>query len=388
MNVLIVHNIVWAHYKAAVFQALDTLSRQVSNLHIHVIQIARNERSRAGWETTASDAPVYQYDYELLFDRFVEDVSVRERTLALLNRMKTHKPDVLYLTGYYDPAQLALLAYAKLTGVPVVMQMESTAADSSRGGIKETLKRGILRLCNGFFCFGSLQADYLVQLGVPTRKILLKKTAVDNHALLTAYTNALPHRLTRQQQAGLCSRNFVFVGRLIEPKNLPALLQSFAEAIQQTGNTEWGLVLLGDGPLKLQLESQTRDLNLNDRVRILPAVHWYRVPDTLALCDVLVLPSRSEPWGLVVNEAMVCGLPVLVSDRCGCVKDIVRDGQNGFVFTPDTPGQLTDRLVRFMQMSDNECFDMGKSSQQLIQPWSVDAVTREMMAGFQLLNKQ
>ena len=387
MKVLIVHNILWAHYKAAVFQALDRLSRRQPNQHIQVVQIARNERSRAGWETTANDAPVYQYDYELLFDRFVEDIPLRERTLALLKRMKTHKPDVLYLTGYYDPAQLALLLYAKLTGVPVVMQMESTAADNSRGGVKESLKRGILRLCSGFFCFGFLQADYLVQLGVPTRKILLKKNAGDNHALLTAYTKTLPHRAERQQQAGLRPRNFVFVGRLIEPKNLPALLIAFAGAIEQTGNTEWGLVLLGDGPLKNQLESQTRDLNLTDRVRILPAVHWYRVPDTLALCDVLVLPSRSEPWGLVVNEAMVCGLPVVVSDRCGCVNDLVQDGKNGFVFNPDAPGQLTNCLIQMMQLTDKGRTDRGKVSQEIIKPWSVDAVAEEMLAGFQLVNQ-
>lgn len=388
MKVLIIHNILWAHYKAAVFQSLDALARQQPNLHIHVVQIARNERSRAGWETSANDAPIYQYDYELLFDRFVEDVSLRERTLALLNCMKAYRPDVLYLTGYYDPAQLALLAYARLRGVPVVMQMESTAADNSRGGLKETLKRSILRLCSGFFCFGSLQADYLRQLGVPARKILLQKTAVDNHALLTAYTSALPHRTKRQEKVGLCPRNFVFVGRLIDPKNLPALLVAFAGALQQTGNAEWGLVLLGDGPLKTQLDRQTRELALSDRVLFMPAVHWYRVPDTLALCDVLVLPSRSEPWGLVVNEAMVCGLPVVVSDRCGCVKDLVRDGQNGFVFNPESNGQLTDRLVRLIQMTDHERLAMGQTSQEIITSWSVDAVAKEMLAGFQLLTKQ
>lgn len=383
MKVLIVHNILWAHYKAAVFQALTQLAHQQPDSQIKVLQIARNERSRAGWETTASDAPVYQYDYELLFDRFVENVSLGERTRALLNRIRACKPDVLYLTGYYDPAQLALLAYAKLTGVPVIMQIESTVADTSRGGLKESLKRGILRLCDGFFCFGSPQADYLMQLGVPTRKILLRKTAVDNHALLTAYTKAILHRAEQQQKAAMHPHNFVFVGRLIEPKNLPALLVAFAGAIQQTGNAEWGLVFLGDGPLKAELDRQTNALNLTDRVRFLPATHWYRVPDTLALCDVLVLPSRSEPWGLVVNEAMVCGMPVLVSERCGCAKDLVCDGQNGFLFDPDQPDQLTDRLVQLMQLTDNEREDRGNVSQEVIKSWSVDAVAAAMLAGFQ-----
>jgi glycosyltransferase involved in cell wall biosynthesis len=260
--------------------------------------------------------------------------------------------------------------------------MESTAADNQRGGLKEKLKQGILRLCNGFFCFGSLQAKYLMQLGVPSQKILLRKTAVDNDALLQTYNRAVPGRTQRQQEIGLPSRNFVFVGRLIEPKNLAALLTAFAEASKQVGESNWGLALLGDGPLKAALEKQTQALRLTHRVRFLPAAPWYKVPETLALADVLVLPSRSEPWGLVVNEAMVCGMPVLVSDRCGCVDDLVRDGQNGFLFNPDQPDQLTDRLIQFMRMSDTKRALMGAASRSMIKPWAVDAVAEDMVAGF------
>ncbi|WP_019986438.1 glycosyltransferase [Rudanella lutea] len=381
MKVLIVHNILWAHYKAAVFQALHARSAS-ANVQIKVLQIARNERSRAGWETTAAHAPVYRYDYELLFDRFVEEVSVGERTRALLSRMRQFRPDVLYLTGYYDPAQLALLAYAKLTGVPVVMQMESTAADHGRGGPKEALKRAILRLCDGFFCFGSLQAEYLMQLGVTARKILLRKTAVDNDVLLRVFNEICPNRSAKLTQMGLPSRNFVFVGRLIEPKNLPALLNAFAQARRQVDDRSWGLVFLGDGPLQAALEQQAQNLGITGQVRFLPAAPWYEVPQTLALADVLVLPSRSEPWGLVVNEAMVCGMPVLVSNRCGCVGDLVRDGENGFLFDPDQSDQLTGLMVKLMQLSDADRARMGAISEEMIKPWSVGAVADEMLAGF------
>lgn len=383
MRILLVHNILWAHYKAAVFQAINQLVQQRPDVSFRVLQIGRNERSRAGWQTNDPNAPTYSYPYELLFDSFVEDIPLWARTRALLSRMHQFKPDVLCLTGYYDPAQLALLAYARLTGVPVVMQMESTALDNERSLIREGIKRFIVRQCRGFFCFGSPQADYLKQLGVAPDRILLQKSAVDNQALLRAYKAARPHRPIRQREDRMFSHNFIFVGRLIEPKNLSMLLRCFAEALQKgSKQADWGLILLGDGPEKEPLGTLAHELGIAHRIIFKPATHWYRVPDVLALADVLVLPSKSEPWGLVVNEAMVCGLPVLVSDRCGCANDLVHDGRNGFLFDPAHPDQLTNRLLLFMDENANR-EQMGQESQRIIAPYAPDVVAQEMLEGFQ-----
>lgn len=389
MRILIVHNILWAHYKASVFQALQQAADQQPGTVVKVLQIARNERSRASLETTAdagtpdAGTPVYTYDYELLFDRFLEDVSLRERAAALLGRVRAFRPDVVNLTGYYDPAQLLVLLWAKATGVRVVMQSESTAADYGHGGWKEHLKRRIFGLCDGFFCFGNQSANYLIQLGVSPANILLRKNAVDNATIRSAYARALPARREQQRALGLRPNNFVFVGRLIAVKNLPALLSAFAQARAQSPTpADWGLVLLGDGGERDALAAQVGALGLGDAVQMLPGRPWFRVPNLLALSNVLVLPSRSEPWGLVVNEAMACGLPVIVSDRCGCVPDLVHDGENGFVVDPDQPGQLVSRLLAFMNGSA-DATQLGRSAAESVAPYAPDAVAREMLAGFQ-----
>lgn len=383
MRVLLVHNILWAHYKSVVFQHLQTLARQQPDVVLRVIQIARNERSRAGLEADLSpDAPRYDYEYDLLFDRFIEDTTPAERARALLSRLRTFRPDVLYLTGYYDPAQLLLLAWAKLTGVRVVMQNESTAADNPPGGWRDAVKRLILSQCDGFFCFGTLAANYLLGLGVPSRKIRLRKNAVDNQALLATYQRAWPTRIVEQHRLALKPKNLIFVGRLIEVKNLMTLLDAFAKARQGGAGSDWGLLFLGDGPLADPLRQRTDELGLTDAVHLLPGRAWYRVPDVLALADVLVLPSRSEPWGLVVNEAMVCGLPVVVSDRCGCVADLVQNERNGFIFDPEQPSQLADCLMRIMTMTDADRVSMGRAGQEIIAPFSPGNVAREMLAGF------
>lgn len=383
MRILIVHNILWSHYKASVFQALQRAVDQQPGTTLKVLQIARNERSRVVLETsTDGAAPVYSYEYELLFDRFWEDISLRDRARALLRHVRNFRPDVINLTGYYDPAQLLLLLWAKANRVRVVMQAESTAADHQRRGWKENFKRWVFGRCDGFFCFGNQSADYLIGLGVSPKKILLRKNAVDNKTIRMAYEQALLTRDEQQRVLGLRPDNFVFVGRLIAVKNLPALLSAFAEARTQSPNAaNWGLILLGDGTERDALTAQINALGLGDVIRMLPGRPWFRVPEVLALSNVLVLPSRSEPWGLVVNEAMACGLPVIVSNRCGCVPDLVRDGQNGFVFDPDRPDQLTNQFVKFMNRLVNT-EQMGQSANESIAHYAPEIVAGEMLTGF------
>ncbi|SFE46238.1 glycosyltransferase family 4 protein [Spirosoma endophyticum] len=386
MRILIVHNILWAHYKSSVFQAIQQLADQQPNVMVNVLQIARNERSRASLETINDPSvPTYSYNYELLFDRFLEDVSLRERTNALLRRASAFKPDVITLTGYYDPAQIFLLLWARTKGIRVILQNESTATDHQRGGWKERIKQWIFSQCSGFFCFGSQSADYLIQLGVQPDKILLRKSAVDNNALRVAYERALSSRIKEQQVLALRPNNFVFVGRLIGYKNLPLLLSAFAEAQKQSPLAdEWGIILLGDGVEKNSLIEQINTLALTDSVHILPGRPWFEVPDVLAMSNVLVLPSSSEPWGLVVNEAMACGLPVIVSDRCGCAPDLVHEGKNGFVFTYDQPDQLTQLMLRFID-GDVDVAEMSFWAQKLIAPYAPDVVAQEMLNGYKYI---
>jgi glycosyltransferase involved in cell wall biosynthesis len=386
MRILIVHNLLWAHYKATVFQALQRLIDTRPDVVLNVLQIARNERSRAGLEHLADEeTPTYQYNYTLLFNRFLEDTTVSERATALLRQARTFRPDVINLTGYYDPAQILLLLWAKFNGVRVVMQIESTAADHQRRGLKERFKQWVFSQCDGFFCFGSQSANYLLQLGVPEQKILLRKNAVDNDVLAANYQRALSTRQERQQQLDLRPNNFIFVGRLIGFKNLPALLQSFADARQQSRQSEdWGLLILGEGEELANLTAQRDTLGLTDTVTFLPGQPWFRVPELLALSNVLVLPSTSEPWGLVVNEAMACGLPVIVSNRCGCVADLVDNGNTGFVFDPAQPHELTYHLRQFMD-GHVDVTRISQAAKERIARYSPEAVAQEMLNAIKAL---
>ncbi|GAB3330321.1 hypothetical protein GCM10027299_34810 [Larkinella ripae] len=385
MKILIVHNILWAHYKATVFSELHRLAPQFGST-VHVLQIAQSEQSRVllGKPDQLPD----QYSYELLFDTYIEQVSTSAKIKALVSRMRAIKPDVLLLTGYYDPAQIVLLLLAKASGIKVIIQTESTPVDLTRSAPKEWLKSRIIAMADGFFCFGTPQANYLKQLGVRPERILVQNNAVvDNAKLRKTHDAALPHRAAKQAELGLKPANFIYVGRLAAEKNLTVLLNAFDQARQAaTGAKDWGLLLLGDGDQKANLQQQIEHLNLSSCVKILPNQPWYRVPETLALADVLVLPSRSEPWGLVVNEAMACGMPVVVSERCGCAFDLVQPGQNGYVFDPLRQDAVADCLQKFLDnQADRRA--MGQRSEQIIAGFDPHTVGQKMMEGFVKVNR-
>ncbi len=377
MHVLIIHNQLWAHYKSLLFSELHTYSPDF-NIQIHVAQIAISEKSR----TNLGDAhsTEYQYGYTLLFNDSLENVRLWLKIKALFRIFNNKKPDLLNITGYYDPAQVLLLFWAKLRGVKVVISNESNARDNGSGFLKSLFKKLILNLANGFICFGQSSTDFLLSFGISQSKILTQKAAVvDDKKIWSVYKKALTGRENRKAELGLPLYNFIFVGRLIAPKNLLLLLNVF----RQTKNLDWGLILLGEGEQKYDLQQFVSDNQIKN-VTFLNGINWYEVPDYLAMADVFVLPSTSEPWGLVVNEAMVCGLPVLVSDCCGCVEDLVKDGKNGFTFDPKNKEELTQKLNFFIQNPD-QIKPLGEVSRQIVTAFSPQKVALEILAGFRRL---
>lgn len=378
MKILIVHNQLWAHYKAIIFNELQKIISQNPTDSLLVVQIAAIEKSRVNLGDL--DNSIHQYPYTLLHQGTLEEVSLSSRISGILKAIKEFKPAVVNLTGYYDIASWTILFYCKLKGIKTILSNESTANDHARNGLKESIKALIIKQFDGYFNFGTLSENYILSLGISAKKMLVKRNCVDNKALKQIYLKYLPERIQKQQKLEIAPKNFIFVGRLIDYKNLFQFLEAFKLA-QTKSSTDWGVIILGDGELKEDLQ-QFVLRNKIQNISFQNGVSWQQVPEYLALSDVLVLPSYSEPWGLVVNEAMACGLPVIVSDKCGCAIDLVKNGANGFTFSPDNQEQLSNLLLKFMN-NEVDSEQMGHVSQRIIQEYSPENVAFEMYKGFQ-----
>ena len=157
---------------------------------------------------------------------------------------------------------------------------------------------------------------------------------------------------------------FLASARFVSKKNLSHLLLAYERYKALRGKRSWKLVVIGDGPLRKNLHRQCRDLKLDDDVSFPGFVQYSKLPAYYGLAGAFVHVSVVEQWGLVVNEALAAGLPVLVLDRCGCVRELVSEGRNGFVFDALDIERLVELMAR---LSDNQIpARWGRSANKLL----------------------
>ena len=231
--------------------------------------------------------------------------------------------------------------------------------------------------CDGFVVPGKSSFAYLRTLGVSEQVIFTAPNAVDNTFFATQAENARCHPAAFRKKLGLPQQFILFVGRLVPEKGIFDLLEAYAK-LESSLRSEVGLVFAGDGVSREELAQRAR--------RICPGSVCFPgfaqredLAGLYALADTLVLPTHSDPWGLVVNEAMACGLPIIVSGVAGCTADLVEDGWNGYVVPPRDSEKLSvaiNSLVRQPELKQQ----MSARSLERIRNYSPEACAHGLAA--------
>ena len=223
---------------------------------------------------------------------------------------------------------------------------DSARHDEPRRRPREAAKRRVVRLFSSGVVAGDLHKEYACALGLPAATVFAGYDVVDNKHFDRGARAARRAAARWRGRLGLPARFFLASSRFIARKNLLRLLDAYARYRRRAGAGAWGLVLLGDGELRADLERRIARADLAGQV-ILPGFRQYdELPAYYGLAGAFVHAATSEQWGLVVNEAMASGLPVLVSERCGCAPDLVSEGVNGFTFDPCDVDQLAGLMQR------------------------------------------
>ena len=318
------------------------------------------------------------YDRKTLFtDRDLGSFSptiVRQRLGRVLNDCR---PQAVAIPGWATRGALSTLSWCRATGTPAIVMSDSWDPDGGRKWWAESVKRRFIPLYGAALVAGTPQRDYLEGLGMPRERIFTGYDAVDNDHFANGATRARRNATALRQRLELPRRYFLSTCRFIPEKNLHRLLVAYAAYRCVAGWNAWHLVLVGDGPLKEELVELRHQLGLEASVHFVGFQQVDQLPAYYGLAEAFVLPSVSETWGLVVNEAMAAGLPVLVSNRCGCASDLVSEGLNGFSFDPRNTGALRDAMVH---LSSNTCDRpaMGDRSRDLIRRWSVESFANSL----------
>jgi glycosyltransferase involved in cell wall biosynthesis len=282
--------------------------------------------------------------------------------------------NIVAVNGWNNFGSLAAASCCVDQGIPMVVMSESARRDEHRTWWKEFIKRQIVDLYSAALVGGKRHVEYLVELGMPRDQIFTGYDVVDNAYFEWRAFEIRNSRLRpgyggqaafeTGEKLGLPENYFLASARFIEKKNLPRLIRAYAEYRQRSplsgGNAPWDLVLLGDGPLRETINTQLSTLNLHSHVHLPGFKRYDELPVYYALAKAFVHASTTEQWGLVVNEAVASGLPVIVSDRCGCAPELVNG--NGFTFDPFDEHELAERMLKVALLPDDERKNLGDAS--------------------------
>ena len=389
---------------------------------------------------------VSPYQRHILDDVSLERQKSHELVSRLTKTLEKIRPAVVFIPGWSNKAAFAALSWCVSNHVPAVAMSESTEWDTKRRAWSEELKRRLVGLCSAALVGGTPHRDYMVKLGMLPERVFLGYDAVDNEYFAREAQRARsqaaeaprsPLPAPRSPTSGLRSQvsalpsapYFLASARFVEKKNLARLLQAYARYRELAQKSEvrsqksesqvsglqsqvsgfrspvsdlrpptsdhrlsvvsspvvaWSLVLLGDGPLISSLRSQVSSLGLQDSV-LLPGFKQYpELPVYYAQAGAFIHASTTEQWGLVVNEAMASGLPVLVSNRCGCAQDLVQEGVNGYTFDPYVVEQLAQLMLQVSGLRSpvsetlasetpkHRLAEMGAASRAIVNNWGPD----------------
>jgi glycosyltransferase involved in cell wall biosynthesis len=321
-----------------------------------------------GWQSDGNSEVI------TLDEGVYERAGLLNNAFRLGRSLKEAQPTYLFIPGYREPLAILAAFWGKLHGRINVLMLDSTAMDQARSGLREAIKTWMTRiLFDKAFVSGKRSAAYLQSLTGGSLPYEQGYDVVDN----TYFANCAAE-IRHIERSDALHRSFLFAGRLAEEKNLPLLIDAYRGYKRDGGRRN--LEIVGHGPMEESLRILVRQNELDDYIHFHGFQPYDSMPAWYSGAACLVLPSISEPWGLVVNEAMASGLPVIVSDRCGCADDLVEDGGNGYIFSADNSDLLVKCMLTFDALSEADREAMGRRSLEIITrfspaTWS-DAVLR------------
>ena len=332
-----------------------------------------------------------EWDIDLLsgYDHtFVENVSNKPGSHhymgiinpSLIEQVEQFKPNAILVYGWKFKSHLKLMRYFH-GKVPILFRGDSTLLDEDPGfSFKKFLRFNFLKWVYSHVDIalspGKASDEYFTTSGLKTKQIVRAPHTVDNDFFSSDNEQKEQAAKAWRQQLGIPDEHkvFLFAGKL-EPKKDPELLiNAFTKLLEKRQDIH--LIIVGSGILEKKLKKLVSDLSnpltsavcrLTSHVYFLPFQNQSLMPIVYRLSDVFILPSKSETWGLAVNEAMASGRPVIVSSKCGAARDMVDEGINGFVFKATNTESLLDKMQLILNV---DLSSFGKASIRHVEQFS------------------
>lgn len=383
LAIIVTHPI---QYYSPLFKALAEDGRITIKVFYTWGESALKNKFDAGFGKVVDwDIPLLDgYDYE-----FVENISKNPGSNrfkgidnpGLIKAVETWKADCVLVVGWAFKSHLKAMRYFK-GKIPVYFRGDSTLLDEVPG-IKKSLRRVFLKWVYSHidyaFYVGTRNKEYFSAHGLIEEQLIFSPHSIENDRFEDKTGEYKTKASTIRNELGIKDDEivFLFAGKFQKVKQPVRLLEAFKEL----NNPKTHLIFVGNGELEEELKSMHRSLpskvlvqrtGLGEGVHFLPFQNQSLMPAVYRIGDVYMLPSKSETWGLAVNEAMACGVPVIVSDKVGCAVDLVKEGVNGFIFGHNNKEDLVNKMKQLASLSKDELNSFGENSKKIISGWRVE----------------
>jgi len=278
--------------------------------------------------------------------------------------MNSERPDAVAICGYSTIDSFALLLWCKVHRVPAILMFETCVYDKPRNFIIGLIKKYLVRRFDAAICGGRRHQWYLKEMGFLGEKIEIGYDVVDNaHFSHPQNPSDDRHERVMGTTGTRYDGTFLASSRFVARKNIQGLVKAY-KLYAASNAKPWRLVILGDGPMLRQIEKEAAGL-LGENIQIEGFRQYEELPVYYASASVFVHPAHREAWGLVINEAIAAGLPVLIGRCVGCLGDLVVDGLNGFSFDSEDIHELAGLMDRMSSLPACDMANLSRWSRAL-----------------------
>ncbi len=307
------------------------------------------------------------------WDCLFENIPIFELSSSIIKqmlfaRLKELRPDILIAGAIPFPSGASALSYSVEHKIPLIVFDDARIDDVPRNWLVNCVKRQLYSCVDAVFCPAPAWNATYNFFGLKEQQIFYGVDVIDNTFFQKVITDS--SILDKVGQGYILN-----VGRQIKKKNLLNLLKAYNYVCQKISSIP-KLLLVGDGDCHQELLAFVENNKLNERVIFLPFLSQENLVSIYRSASLFILPSSfGETWGLVINEAMASGLPVIVSNKVGCASTLVKDGENGYIFEIDDIFGLEKCLLKFFELSESEKKNMSESSNRKIGDWDLKQFT-------------
>lgn len=313
--------------------------------------------------------------------------------LNIKQQLKLGRFDAIWVHGWKDFCSWQAIVAANQLGIPVLIRGDSNGLREPSSLLKQSAKalflNGLFSKISGFLYVGTLNRRFYQHYGVKEERLFPMPYAVDNDYFQYHANQAKSNVEELRRSLNLSPGRLIilYAAKLIEKKRPQDLLAAYRLlSVDGVQEPEPYLLFVGDGILRSQLEAEAKVTGWPS-IRFLGFRNQSELPALYNLCDVFVLPSSFEPWGLVVNEVMNAAKSVIVSDQVGAAVDLIQQGENGYIFPVGSITELAQRLRQTLSNIDNT-LRMGERSLAQIKIWSFTEDYIGLMSAINALAKQ